>query len=94
VAEALGTGWLVALFLGIPAFVTTIFVPTWKWAAAIWRKPLERSEAEKLQLVEALKEKTDELLEVRQRCMEYEIRYDYCQSELRNWRSGRGGVSQ
>lgn len=88
-SDALGSGWLVALILGVPAFATAVLVPFGKWLAARWREPL----AEEVRARNALQERLDEMLErlsdERVRRIYLEAKVESCERELENWRSGK-----
>ena len=87
--DALGSGWLVALLLGIPAFVTAVVVPLSKWIAARWREPLQEEVRARTELQIRLNEALEKLADERLQRIFMEARHEACESELDNWKTGR-----
>ncbi len=88
-SEALGSGWLVALFLGIPAFATAVLLPAGRWIAASWRKPLLEAITTKNDVQNRLDEILEKYAEERLQCMFLKAKVESQTNELENWRSGR-----
>lgn len=88
-SEALGSGWLVALFLGIPAFATAVLLPLARWIAASWRGPLLVAVKAKNDVQDRLDETLEKYAEERLQCMFLKAKVEAQTNELENWRSGR-----
>lgn len=85
VPNPLSEGWLILLVI---AFIPTL-IGVAKSVAAKWRLPLAELEQENQLLKKEAVERTEVLTDFKVRRMFLEARLEYCEAELKNWRSGK-----
>lgn len=88
-SSALGTGWLIALIIAVPAFVTAVFIPAGRFAARLWSKIVAAQREDKRELRYALEAKSRDVVDLHKTLALCEIHKDMLISEVRLWRAGR-----
>ena len=88
-ADALGSGWLIALIIALPAFVTAVFIPAGRFAARLWGKVVAAQREDKRELRVELEIKSRDVIELHKALALCDIHKDMLISEVRLWRAGR-----
>lgn len=79
-SEALGSGWLIALFVGlVPTVLTVVVVPFTRWVAGKWRMRVELEKAAREKDRKATEEIKDRLHRANDKITELTWKYNECE---------------